>query len=152
MKPRPKALLSCLVLVASAGLSWSCRLTHADEIANAAPASASVSPVARGFTLVLAGSPTSNEIHISHSADGRSYIIESSAALEVGSDVCANPPGNPNELIRQVPATVGKSVLAPATFRGGPGNDTLVGGPGDGRLIAGLGDDKVVGRCGEDWL
>lgn len=128
---------------------------------------ASASTLARHFSLVLAGSAGPNEIHISLSADGRTYVIVSATALEAGGDVCANPPENPDELDCEAAAisgfwfngvggddtvVVGRTVPVPATLRGGPGNDTLVGGVGNDRLSGGPGDDTLVGRGGDDAL
>jgi Ca2+-binding RTX toxin-like protein len=130
-------------------------------------AQASSAAAGRQFSLVLAGSYGPNEIHISLSADGRTYVIDSSDTLEGGGSVCANPPENPDELICQAPAISGisynggagddivivaRNVPAPVTLRGGPGNDTLVGGAGDDKLIGGAGDDTLVPRGGGDWL
>lgn len=128
---------------------------------------ASASTAAPHFNLVLAGSSGPNEIHISLSADGHTYVIDSASALDAGGDVCANPPEDPNELTCEAAVIdgfwfnggagddvviVGRSVPAPATLRGGPGNDTLVGGAGNDKLSGGPGDDKLIGRGGEDWL
>ncbi|HEX3609986.1 MAG TPA: hypothetical protein VHU14_10030 [Solirubrobacterales bacterium] len=130
-------------------------------------AGASASTAGRHFNLVLAGSSGPNEIHISLSADGRTYVIDSASALEAGGDVCANPPENPDELTCEAAAIdgfwfnggagddvviVGRSVPAPATLRGGPGNDTLVGGAGNDRLSGGQGNDTLIGRGGDDSL
>jgi Ca2+-binding RTX toxin-like protein len=119
------------------------------------------------FNLVLAGSSGPNEIQISLSPDGRTYVIESSSALEVGGDACANPPENPNALECEAAAidgfwfnggagddvvVVGRTVPAPVTLRGGAGDDTLVGGAGNDRLMGGPGDDTLIGRGGNDAL
>lgn len=166
MPSLPKKLTLIFVLAA---------ITQASAIAHAGQASdpvmvtaqVSASTTARHFNLVLAGSSGPNEIHISLSPDGRTYVIDSVSALEASGDVCVNPPENPNELTCEAAAIngfwfnggagddvviVGRSVPAPATLRGGPGNDTLVGGAGNDKLSGGPGDDKLVGRGGGDWL
>jgi Ca2+-binding RTX toxin-like protein len=119
------------------------------------------------FNVVLAGSPGPNEIHISLSADGRSYLFQSSTPLEAGGDVCTNPPDSPNEMECEAPAingiwfngeagddvvVVGRNVPVAVTLRGGPGDDTLVGGAGGDKLLGGPGDDTLVGRGGDDAL
>jgi hypothetical protein len=121
----------------------------------------------KGMTLVLAGSAGPNEIHISLSADGRSYLIASSDPLEVGGTICAHPEGNPEELSCETGAissfqfnggasndvvVIGRTVPAPATLDGGPGNDVLIGGSGNDKLIGGPGNDRLVGRGGNDRL
>ena len=91
-------------------------------------------------------------MRISLSADGRSYVIDSAVPLEVGGDLCINPPDNHNELICeavQVSAfeinadagddyvRVSHHISIPVTMRGGPGHDTLIGGSGDDKLNGG---------------
>jgi Ca2+-binding RTX toxin-like protein len=130
-------------------------------------AQASSAAAGRHFNLVLAGSSGTNEIQISLSADGRTYVIDSSTVLEGGGGVCANPPENPDELICEAAVisgisynggagddvvVIGRDVPAPATLRGGPGNDLLVGGAGNDKLIGGPGDDTLIGRGGDDSL
>ncbi len=119
------------------------------------------------FNVVLAGGAGSNQIQITLSADGRTYVIESSSPLEAGGKVCANPPGNPNELSCEAAAIngfwfnggagndsviIGRTVPAQVTLTGGPGDDTLVGGRGNDKLIGGPDNDTLVGRRGNDWL
>ena len=99
--------------------------------------------------------------------DGRSYVIDSIAPLEVGGAVCENSPGNSNELVCQAPVvagfevnagsgndsiTVARSVSVPVTLRGGAGQDRLVGGNGSDKLIGGEGDDELGGRNGDDLI
>lgn len=114
-------------------------------LAAAAPASEKAPATGKGLNLLLAGGPEDNLIQISLIENGRLYAISSTGALEVGGSVCSNPPGSPNELICQAPAiagfevnagggndriVIGREVPAPATLRGGPGNDELIGGAG----------------------
>jgi Ca2+-binding RTX toxin-like protein len=162
--PKKLTLLFALSLIAHAAA-----VAYAGQAGDSVKvtARATASTAGRRFNLVLAGSSGPNEIHISLSADGRTYVIDSSAALEAGGEVCLNPPGNPDELDCEAAAISGfwfnggagndvvilsRKVLAPATLRGGPGNDTLVGGAGDDKLIGGPGDDTLIGRGGNDWL
>ena len=100
--------------------------------------------------------------------DGRSYVIDSAAPLEVGGSVCGNPPGNPDELICQAAArrpaskstpgakddtvSVMPAVPVPVTMRGGAGDDVLIGGDGSDKLIGGPGNDRLGGRGGDDQL
>lgn len=119
------------------------------------------------YTVLLAGGDEDNDIRISLSADGRSYVIDSIVPLEVGGSICSHPEGMPNQLICQAPAIVGFEVNAgagddrvvvrpevtvPVTVRGGPGNDHLRGGSGNDRLIGGAGDDRLYGGPGKDVL
>jgi Ca2+-binding RTX toxin-like protein len=121
----------------------------------------------RSLTVLLTGGAEANAIHIGLSLDGRSYVIESAAALEVGGSLCAHPEANPNELLCEATAIagfevnagpgddsviVGHEVSVPTTLRGGPGNDKLIGGIGNDKLIGGSGADILVGRAGDDWL
>lgn len=142
--------------------------THAAPVDDSHVVRAEASATAdRHFNLVLAGSPGPNGIHISLSADGRTYAIESSSVLEVGGNVCANPPENPNELECEAAAIdgiwfngeagddvaiVARKVPVPVTLRGGPGDDTLVGGGGSDKLMGGPGNDTSIGRGGNDAL
>lgn len=163
MPSLPKKPILLLVLGALAA-----PLAHAasagEPLAVRAEASTSA---AHHVNLVLAGSTGPNEIRISLSADGRSYVIDSSSALEAGGDLCANPPENPNELECEAAAIdgiwfngeagddvviVGRKVPVPVTLRGGAGDDTLVGGAGNDKLMGGPGDDTLVGRSGDDSL
>jgi RTX calcium-binding nonapeptide repeat (4 copies) len=119
------------------------------------------------YTVLLAGGPESNNIRIWLSPDGRSFVIDSIVPLEVGGDICQNPPGNPTELLCQAPllasfevnadggddvVRVTRGVKLPVTMRGGPGRDLLVGGSANDRLSGGDGPDKLVGRDGDDRL
>ncbi len=119
------------------------------------------------YTVVLAGGAEQSMIRIWLTPDGRSYVIDSVAPLEVGGAVCENAPGNPNELIcrAQIVAgfeintgngndsiTVAANVPAPVTMRGGPGADTLTGGDAADKLIGGDGNDQLFGRGGADLI
>jgi Ca2+-binding RTX toxin-like protein len=119
------------------------------------------------YTVVLAGGATQSMIHIWLTQDGRSYVIDSVAPLEVGGEICENPPDNPNELICKAPlvagfevnagegsdtVAVGSSITVPVTMRGGLGGDRLIGGGGADKLIGGDGRDRLLGRGGDDLL
>lgn len=119
------------------------------------------------YTVVLAGGPEANDIHIWLTPDGRSYVIDSIVPLEVGGTVCENPPGVQTELTCQATQVsdflvnaeegddqirVSPSVSIPVTLRGAAGRDILVGGSGPDSLIGGPGQDKLVGRNGNDAL
>lgn len=121
----------------------------------------------KAYNVLLAGGPEANAINIWVTDDGRNYVIDSAVPLEVGEAVCANPDGNPNELICHAPAIAGfevnadggddrvwvaKDVEVPVTLRGGGGDDVLVGGRGADKLIGGGGDDRLVGWHGDDVL
>jgi Ca2+-binding RTX toxin-like protein len=118
-------------------------------------------------TVVLAGGAEADTISIALSGDGRSYLIDASAPLEVGGSVCVHPEGVTTELRCEAAPiggfevnggggedsiTVAAAVPVPVTLRGGPGNDLLVGGAGDDKLIGGPGDDTLIGRAGNDSL
>jgi Ca2+-binding RTX toxin-like protein len=118
-------------------------------------------------TVLLAGGEEANMIHIWLTPDGRDYVIDSAVPLEVGGTVCANPPGNPNELVCAAPAIAGfevnagagddqvsvaRAIAIPVTMRGDGGDDTLVGGSGPDKLMGGAGDDRLVGGRGPDVL
>lgn len=122
---------------------------------------------AQTYTVVLAGGPEANEIHIWLTPDGRTYVIDSIVPLEVGGTVCENPPAVKTELFCQavqvgdflVNAEAGNdqirvspSVSIPVTLRGGAGEDILVGGSGPDSLSGGAGRDKLVGHSGNDAL
>jgi RTX calcium-binding nonapeptide repeat (4 copies) len=128
-----------------------------------------VAPVTGGpsYTVVLAGGTEQSMIHIWLTPDGRSYVIDSVAPLQVGGTICENPPGNSNELVCQAPLVAGFEVNAgpgndsvwisraltiPVTMRGGPGDDLLTGGSGDDKLIGGDGEDRLSGRAGNDLI
>lgn len=119
------------------------------------------------YTVVLAGGATESMIRIWLTPDGRSYVIDSVAPLEVGGTICENTPGVPTELICKAPLVAGFEVNAgeaddtvsvaspvevPVTMRGGSGEDTLIGGSGPDKLIGGNGSDKLAGRGGNDLL
>jgi len=119
------------------------------------------------YTVVLAGGAELSMIHIWLTPDGRSYVIDSAAPLEVGGTVCEHSVGNANELVCQAPLVAGFEVNAgpgndsvivsnevtiPVTMRGGPGNDTLVGGGGPDKLIGGEGNDRLYGGTNADQL
>jgi hypothetical protein len=119
------------------------------------------------YTVVLAGGAELSMIHIWLTPDGRSYVIDSVAPLEVGGTVCEHSVGNPTELVCQATLVAGfevnagsgddsvvvsSAVTIPVTMRGGPGGDTLVGGSGPDKLIGGDGNDRLVGRGGDDLI
>lgn len=121
----------------------------------------------KAYNVLLAGGGEANTIHIWLTPDGRSYVIDSIVALEVGGNVCVNPEGNPNELICDAPSigsfevnagggddevTVTPKVTIPVTMRGGEGNDLLRGGGGHDKLIGGAGKDWLYGQRGDDAL
>jgi Ca2+-binding RTX toxin-like protein len=133
----------------------------------AALGSLPVSPSGQGVTLLLAGGPGNDELRITLGAGGGSYLISSSTSLEVGGGICSHPEGDPDQLSCEAArvgsfvfnggagddtVVLGRDVSAPATLRGGPGDDTLVGGAGDDVLVGGPGDDTLVGRGGDDRL
>lgn len=133
----------------------------------AAQGAAAAPAAEKGVNVLLAGGPEDNSIEIKLSPDGRTYVIDSSGPLEIGGQVCANPPGMPTELICQAPMIAGFEVNAgagndvvmlgrdlpvPVTLRGGTGNDELFGGSAGDLLLGGVGDDRLVGRPGADSL
>jgi RTX calcium-binding nonapeptide repeat (4 copies) len=128
---------------------------------------ASVARAETTYTVVLAGGATESMIRIWLTPDGRSYVIDSVAPLEVGGTVCENTPGMPTELVCKAPLVAGFEVNAgegddtvsvasavdvPVTMRGGPGRDTLIGGSGPDKLIGGDGNDRLAGRGGDDLV
>jgi Ca2+-binding RTX toxin-like protein len=119
------------------------------------------------FNVLLAGGTEANMISIWLTADGQSYVIDSGVQLEVGGEVCANPPGNPYELVCNASmvssfevnagpgddqVTMAKAIALPVTMRGGPGDDSLSGGAAADSLIGGSGDDRLKGRSGADLI
>lgn len=121
----------------------------------------------KSITVLLAGGSEANSITIALSPDGRSYVIDSLVPLEVGGDVCSNPPGNANELVCQAMAiggfevnagggddsvVVAREVPVSVTLRGGTGSDELIGGGAGDTLVGSAGDDRLVGRAGADTL
>lgn len=133
-------------------------------------AAALAAPTARAesaYTVVLAGGNVQNSIHIWLTPDGRNYVIDSAAPLEVGGTICENPPGSPNELVCKAPLVAGfeinggdgsdsvivsSAITVPVTMRGGAGSDNLVGGNGPDKLIGGEGSDYLNGRGGDDLI
>jgi hypothetical protein len=129
----------------------------------AAPAHAAEAPL----TVLLAGGAEESKISITVSPDGRTYVIDSVAPLEVGGEVCWHPEGKETELFCEAVAiggfevnagdgndtvSVSPKVHVPVTLRGGPGDDTLLGGSGADKLVGGAGNDRLVGRGGNDSL
>ncbi len=119
------------------------------------------------YTVLLAGGVENSNIRIWLTPDGRDYVIDSIAELEVGGTVCGHPEGMPNELVCEAPAiagfevnagggddrvTVAKKVTVPVTMRGGSGADLLTGGAGADKLIGGSGEDRLKGGPGDDTL
>lgn len=119
------------------------------------------------YTVVLAGGVEESNIRIWLTPDGRQYVIDSIAQLEVGGTVCGHPEEMPNELVCDAPSiagfevnaaggddrvTVAKRIDLPVTLRGGAGDDVLFGGSGDDKLIGGYGSDKLDGWRGDDLL
>jgi Ca2+-binding RTX toxin-like protein len=119
------------------------------------------------YNVLLAGGAEANVMKVGLTPDGRNYVIDSVVQLEVGGDVCVNPPENHNELICEAVKVsafevnadggddyvrVSRHVTIPVTMRGGPGRDTLIGGAGDDKLNGGEGPDKLIGREGDDVL
>jgi Ca2+-binding RTX toxin-like protein len=121
----------------------------------------------RSLTVLLAGDASDNVFRISLDSEGRNYLIESNAPLEVGRDLCSHPAADPDALECEAAAiggfevnagpgadrvVLGATVNVPATIRGGGGADTLVGGAAADKLLGNAGPDKLVGRGGDDWL
>ncbi len=121
----------------------------------------------KAYTVLLAGGEEANAIKIWLSSDGRQYVIDSVAPLEVGGDVCGHPEEDPTQLVCDAPSIAGFEVNAgggddhvhvagtvtvPVTMRGGAGNDVLVGASGPDKLIGGAGDDRLIGWSGDDQL
>jgi Ca2+-binding RTX toxin-like protein len=119
------------------------------------------------LTVLFAGGSEANDIVITVSPDGRTYVIYSIVPLEVGGDVCWHPEAKENELLCEAAAIGGFEVNAgdgddsvsvsptiplSVTLRGGPGNDRLLGGGGNDKLVGGVGDDRLIGRGGNDSL
>jgi hypothetical protein len=129
----------------------------------AMPAHAAEPPL----TVLLTGGAEQSQIAIWLSPDGRSYVIDSVAQLEVGGNVCWHPEAQPNELVCEATpiggfevnggagddsVIVAREVPIPVTLRGGPGQDRLIGGAGADKLTGGPGNDVLVGRAGSDSL
>ncbi len=165
----PSPLRNLTLLLALGAVAQVSSAAHADEASGPVKVSAqaSTSSAGRHFNLVLAGGSGPNELRISLSADGRTYVIDSSTTLEGGGGLCANPPESPDELTCEAAAisgifynggsgddvvVIGRNVPAPVTLHGGPGNDLLVCGAGNDKLMGGAGDDTLIGRGGNDSL
>ncbi len=131
------------------------------------PAPALGSAQSQTYNVLLAGGDEANMVHIWLGPTGSQYVIDSAVPLEVGGTICANAPGNPNELVCDAPSIAGfevnagggddkvavaGSVSIPVTMRGGADDDFLIGGNGPDKLQGGSGDDRVVGRRGRDAL
>jgi hemolysin type calcium-binding protein len=119
------------------------------------------------YTVVLAGGVEQSRIHIWLSPDGRNYVIDSLAPLEVGGAICENAAESPNELVCKAPlvagfdvnagpgndsVTVSRGVTVPVTLHGGSGDDTLIGGSGPDKLSGNDGNDHLYGRAGDDLI
>ena len=124
-------------------------------------------PAKPSLTVLLAGGAEESQISIALSPDGRNYVIDSLAPLEVGGEICTHPEGQPTQLLCAAPpiggfevnagagddsVAVAREVPVPVTLRGGPGADRLVGGAGGDKLVGGLGDDVLAGWGGHDSL
>lgn len=136
-------------------------------MAMAAGAAPSAPAAETPLTVLLAGGAEESDIRIALSPDGRTYVIDSVAPLEVGGNVCWHPEGQPNELICEAApiggfevnagsgddsVSVAREVPIPVTLRGGPGEDRLAGGSGGDKLVGGVGNDVLIGRAGADSL
>jgi Ca2+-binding RTX toxin-like protein len=137
-------------------------------VASVSAASAGATePQGSSYTVVLAGGNVQNMIRIWLTPDGRTFMIDSIAPLEVGGTICTNTPGNPNELACRAPLVAGfvvnagpdddtisvsREITIPVTMRGGPGSDTLTGGGGADKLAGGPGNDELAGRGGDDLI
>ncbi len=134
-------------------------------VALAAPAMARAD--SQTYTVLLAGGAEESNIRIWLTPDGRNYVIDSVAELEVGGEVCVHGEGKANELVCPAPpiagfevnagggddrVTVARQVTVPVTMRGSAGSDVLTGGAGDDKLIGGYGRDRLVGGQGDDLL
>jgi hypothetical protein len=143
-----RAILTAMTVLAA----WAAPVAHAAE---------------PQLTVLLAGGSEANMISIWLSPDGRNYVIDSVVPLDVGGSVCANPEGQPNELICEATSIggfevnagagddaviVSRAIPIPVTLRGGPGNDHLVGGIDSDKLVGGPGNDVLIGRAGKDGI
>jgi hypothetical protein len=143
-----KAILIALTLV----VALAAPLAHAEE---------------PSVNLLITGGPEQNVLDVKLSPDGREYVIDSTAPLEVGGAVCTHPEAAENRLL--CPATmiagfevnagggddsaiVSPKILVPVTLRGGPDDDRLYGGGASDKLVGGPGDDALIGRGGNDAL
>jgi RTX calcium-binding nonapeptide repeat (4 copies) len=143
-----KAILIALTLVAALAAP----LAHAEE---------------PSVNLLITGGSEQNVLDVKLSPDGREYVIDSMAPLEVGGAICVHPEAAENRLL--CPATmiagfeinagggddsaiISAKILIPVTLRGGPGDDRLCGGGAFDKLVGGPGDDTLIGRAGNDAL
>lgn len=121
----------------------------------------------RSYSVLLAGGTEPNVISVWLTPDGKSYVIDSIVALEVGGSICTHPEGNENELVCPAPmingfevnagggddsVSVAANVPVPVKMRAGEGNDILRGGAGPDRLYGSAGDDRLAGGRGDDHL
>jgi Ca2+-binding RTX toxin-like protein len=146
-------------------------MTRAITIAITVLAAAWAAPAAggedRGLIVLFTGGAEDNSISVELSPDGRSYVVDSIAVLEVGGEVCVHPEGDQYQLVCEAAAIagfevnagggddtvkIGRGVPIPVTLRGGPGDDRLSGGSENDRLVGGAGDDVLLGRAGDDRL
>jgi len=119
------------------------------------------------FTLLITGGAEENVLSVKLSLDGREYVIDSTAPLEVGGAVCTHPEAVENRLLCEATAIAGFEVNAgggsdsaiisprikiPVTLRGGLGDDRLYGGSANDKLVGGSGEDTLIGRAGNDAL
>jgi Ca2+-binding RTX toxin-like protein len=119
------------------------------------------------FNVLITGGAEQNVLSVKLSQDGREYVIDSMAPLEIGGAVCTHPEAAENRLLCQATAIAGFEVNAgggndsviispkiqvPVTLRGGSGDDRLYGGGGADKLVGGSGDDTLIGRAGNDAL
>jgi hypothetical protein len=117
--------------------------------------------------LLITGGPEQNMLDVKLSPDGREYVIDSTAPLEVGGAVCTHPEALESRLLCPATAIAGFEINAgggndsaiisskisvPVTLRGGPGDDRLYGGGAFDKLVGGPGEDTLVGRAGNDAL
>jgi hypothetical protein len=118
------------------------------------------------YNLLITGGPEQNALDVQLSLDGRDYIIDSMAPLEVGA-VCSHPEGVENRLLCAATAIasfevnagagndsaiISPKIQVPVTLRGGSGDDRLYGGGASDKLVGGSGEDTLVGRAGNDGL
>lgn len=135
------------------------------SLALAAPTAAQAE--SQTYTVLLAGGAEESNIRIWLTSDGREYVIDSVAELEVGGEVCVHGEGKATELVCPAPSiagfevnagggddrvTVARQVTVPVTMRGGAGSDLLTGGAGDDKLVGGVGRDRLDGGPGADLL
>ena len=102
---------------------------------------ASVAHAETTYTVVLAGGSEAEHDPIWLTPDGRSYVIDSVAPLEVGGTVCETPRGNPNELVCKAPLVAGFEVNA------GGGDDSVI----VASAVAIAGDDAGRRRATTRW-